>query len=302
MTVYPDALRHTLIANAWKERGNSLSTLCDYPAAHDAFDHAERAFRKVPQAELELARVLFCRATVYEKSEKLDRALVLANEAAEAFRRLRKPELRIAALMVVAAVRQKQGAFREARELCLELISEAEGLGDRVLAASLWQNAAWAATELGLFDDAENHFRNALGVFESRGLSSYALRARWGLARLPLLTGKPTEALDALRPILEDAFRLSLSVPAAMITLDIAEALFALGRRRDVTAFVPYAVKTFERSGRADSLLTALAYLREASRGEAQPERTLLYLRTFFRRLELEPELAFLPPPPDHKL
>jgi tetratricopeptide (TPR) repeat protein len=302
ITAYPDALRHSLIANAWKERGNALSALCDYPAAHDAFDHTERAFRKVPHAELELARVTFCRATVYEKSEKLDRAFALAGEAAEAFRRLRNPKLRISALMVVAAVRQKQGAFREARELCLELIPEAEALGDYVLAASLRQNAAWAAMELGLIDEAADDFRSSLRVFESRGLSSYVLRARWGLARLPLVRGKPTEALDALRPILEDAFRLSLSVPAAMITLDIAEALFALGRPRDVTAFVRYAVKTFDRSGRADSLLTALAYLKEASRGGEEPQRTLLYLRTFFRRLEREPQLVFLPPPPDHKL
>ena len=301
-TVYPEALRHTLIANAWKERGNALSALCDYPAAHDAFDHAERAFRKVPEAELELARISFGRATVYEKSEKLDRALALANEAAEAFRRLRSPEFRISALMVVANVRQKQGAFREARELCLALVPEADALGDHVLAASLRQNAAWAAMELGLFDEAAYDFRRSLDIFESRGLSSYVLRARWGLARLPLLSGKPTEALNALRPVLEDAFRLSLSVLAAMIVLDIAEALFALGRPRDVTAFVRYAVKTFERSGRADSLLTALAYLREASRGGDEHERTLLYLRTFFRRLEREPQLVFLPPPPDHNL
>jgi tetratricopeptide (TPR) repeat protein len=302
ITAYADTLRHTLVANAWKERGNALSALCDYAAAHDAFDHTERAFRKVPHAEVELARVTLCRATVYEKSEKLNQALALASEAAEAFHRLRTPQFRIWALMVVANVRQKQGAFREARELCLELVPEAEALGDHVLAASLRQNAAWAAMELGLLDEAAGDFRTSLRVFEARGLSSYVLRARWGLARLPLLSGKPADSLNALRPILEDAFRLSLSVPAAMIILDISEALFALGRSRDVTAFVRYAVKTFERSGRADSLLTALAYLKEATRGGAEPKRTLLYLRTFVRRVEREPQLVFLPPPPDHKL
>jgi tetratricopeptide (TPR) repeat protein len=301
-TKYPDALRHTLIANAWKERANALSALCDYTAAHDAFDHAERAFRKVPQAELELARVTFGRATLFEKSEQLDRAEGLAEEAAETFLRLRNPTLRISALIVVSNVRQKQGRFREARELCLALVPQAEALGDRVLAASLRQNAAWAATELALIEDAAHDFASSLAVFESHGLSSYALRAKWGLARLPLLSGKPHEALERLRPILEEAFRLSLPVPAALIIFDLCEALFALRRPQDATALLRYAVKTFERTGRTDSLLTALAYLKEASRHGPVPTTTLNYLRGFVRRLEREPLLVFLPRPPDHKL
>ena len=69
-TAYPPTLRHTLIGTASKKRANALRYLGDYGAAQLAFDHAEREFRDIPHAEIELARIQFGRATVYEKSEK----------------------------------------------------------------------------------------------------------------------------------------------------------------------------------------------------------------------------------------
>src|SRR5438105_1777691 len=115
-------MRHALIGRAWKERANALRILGDYVGAGSALDNAERSFRKVPHSELELARIQFVRATVYEKSEKLDRATDLAFQCAEQFSRLGQTRWRVSALMIIGGVRQKQSRFAEARDLFLSLI------------------------------------------------------------------------------------------------------------------------------------------------------------------------------------
>lgn len=295
---YAATMRHPLIGTAWKERANALRMLGDYVAALNALDHAERAFRNARFADLELARIQFIRATVYEKTEKLERATELALQCADEFSRLGQLKWRVSALMIIGGVRQKQSRFAEAREIFSSLIAPAEATGDAVLAACLRQNAAWAETELGLCDDAETNFLASLAVFEERGLSSYAIRAQWGLARGVLLKGRPREAVDDLLRVLEEALRLQMHITAGMIILDLAEALIALNRRKEIPPLCRYAVSVFRRAGRVDSLLMALAFLKEASRTRDVPLETISYLRSFLRRLEEHPNLLFVPPPP----
>jgi tetratricopeptide (TPR) repeat protein len=295
---YPPAMRSALIGTAWKERANALRIMGDYTAAESAFDHAERAYRSTPYAESELARIQFGRATVYEKKEQLDRAMELALESAATFERLGDPRRRIGALMIVGGVQQKRFLFAEARKTFLDLIPAAEAVRNNVLVAALRSNAGWAAVEERLFQDAEADFQAALAVFLERGMSTHVVIVRWGLAHLLLLKGELHEAIGNLSSVLEEAIRLEMHITAALIVIDIVEALTGLERFADVPHLCRYAISVFRRAGRADSLLTAFGYLKEASRSGRVPRETISYLRRFFRRLENEPNLLFVAPPP----
>lgn len=293
---YPSAMRSTLIGTAWMECGSASCMMGDYPAALSAYDRAERAFRNVPECELDLARVKYGQATVYQFSEKLDRATELAIESAKRFQRLGEIKRRIAASMLLAEVRAKQSRFAEAYDMYQVLLHEAMRLGDEVLVARLRSNAARVALEIGWGSEARHEFDAALAVFESRGMSTEVCRARWGLARVPLVQGDFRNAFDELNPVFNEAIRLKLDVVAALIILDIAEALVALKRRRDVPPLCRYAISVFRRSGRDDSLLMAFAYLKDASRQGDVTRETFSHLRQFLRRLEQQPTLLFVPP------
>jgi tetratricopeptide (TPR) repeat protein len=295
---YPSSMRFALIGSAWKERANALRMMGDYTAAESAFDSAERAFRKTPYAESELARIQFGRATVLEKSEKLDRAMELALESAAAFEALGDRRRRIHSMIIVGGVRQKRSMYAEARKTFLDLIPEAEALRDEVLVGGLRSNAAWSAAEMGLLREAADDFNAALPIFLDRGISTQVVAIRWGLGHLLLIEGKLRETIEALRPVLEEAVRLEVHVMAAMIVLDIAEALLALRRRSDVPPLCRYAISVFRKAGREDSLLTALAYLKDACRSGRVSGETISHLRKFLHRLEDHPNLLFIPPPP----
>ena len=60
-------------------------------------------------------------------------------------------------------------------------------------------------------------------------------------------------------------------------------------------------VQTFMAAGKLTSALTALAYLKDAAAAATDtiPSGIFSYVRRFVERAERQPELLFVPPPPE---
>ncbi|HKO57513.1 MAG TPA: tetratricopeptide repeat protein [Thermoanaerobaculia bacterium] len=300
---YPGGTVDELRGTAWKDLANALRFLGNYQEALDALDRADRAFRRVPASVLHQAIVQFVRATVLMKSERLDEAEPLARSSAATFASLGQSTRYIDATLLVAAVLAKRGEHKRARQLNLELLSHAEATNDPILEARVSSNLGYIALMSREFDDAMVRYQRAFLLYGELGATSELIRARWLLALVTLGRGMTEEGVTLLRRALDDFLREGMLMAAAMVALDLAKPLLAMGgarRRRDVTRMCARLTREFRAAGMLKSAMTAIAYFREALRDPtATPtaiEVTRQHVRRFLEQAEDQPHLHFHAP------
>lgn len=84
---------------------------------------------------------------------------------------------------------------------------------------------------------------------------------------------------------------------AALVRLDIVEVLLALGQRRQIVQLASRLFDVFKKAGMITGQLTAIAFIKEAAAAGMLTPAGVNAVRTFLRRAERQPELAFVPPP-----
>ena len=184
------------------------------------------------------------------------------------------------------------GALDDYRALLAGAIEE----GDDLLAARLSSAAANCELDLGDARAPEPALLRALQVFQREGMETEVARTRWPLARVPLLEGRFDVAVEMLRACRLEASRLGLTNVAAFITLDLVEALVAMGSKlQEVQKLCRDLFTTFRAAGMVNDALTALAYLREATRARTITAEKVRHVRRFLVRLEDQPALRFAP-------
>ncbi|HET7436359.1 MAG TPA: zf-HC2 domain-containing protein [Thermoanaerobaculia bacterium] len=256
---YPPMLIDELLGNAWLERANALRYLGRYPEAQDALDLAERAFTDTPASAFSIALVDYLRAVVHIKAEHLDEAARLARHSARVFRQFGEDERYMHARIVEAAVLFHRNRFDEALELFTSLVSLARRLGDAETMARLYANIANCFIGLGDHAQAQQLFQQALSLYETRGLETEKIRTRWSLGCLMISAGDLEGGIGRLREAEREFRTLGATTDAALVTLDMAEALLAIGRTAEAHRLCTGLAESFSAVGMSTNALTALA-------------------------------------------
>jgi hypothetical protein len=84
---------------------------------------------------------------------------------------------------------------------------------------------------------------------------------------------------------------------AALVGLDIMEALLAVGKPRRIVALAQHLFSVFTQAGMITGALAALAYLKEAAASGSLTTAGIQDVRAFLRKAERQPSLQFVPPP-----
>ena len=293
---YPQILLDELLGSAWLERANALRYLGRYPEALDALAVAARAYEDTPVATFSLAVVEYVRAGVYLKAERLDEASRLARHAARVFRQFGEDDRYLHARMVEAAVLFHRNRFDEALELFNSLADVARRLADTDTLARLYSNIANCYIGLADYENARQLFARSLSLYETRGLETEKIRTRWSLGCLLVSSGELDAGIERLREAEREFRQLGATTDAALVTLDIVEALLATGRTSEASALCIGLVENFSAVGMTGNALTALAFLREAlTSGSATP----ILVRHVRRYIESRPDAMnhpFIPP------
>jgi hypothetical protein len=88
---------------------------------------------------------------------------------------------------------------------------------------------------------------------------------------------------------------------AALVGLDIADALLALGKTGQIVELATRLFSVFTNAGMLTGALTAIAYLKEAATAGTLTPDGVQAVRSFVRRAERQPALLFVPPPPGNR-
>jgi tetratricopeptide (TPR) repeat protein len=293
---YPRAVIDEVRGAAWLERANSLRYLGRHPEALDALDIAERAYETTPVAAYSIAIVQYVRAVVFVELDRFDEAQRLARQSARVFRQFGEHDRYLHARMIEACVLFHQNRYDAALALFRPLLQPAKELADTATLARLYLNIASCHLELESFDEAHRHLTQALSLYEALGLETEKIRTRWSLGTLLVKTGQVAEGVRRLHDARREFERLGATTDAALVTLDIVEALLAIERPREAADLCAGLVENFTGSGMTGNALTALAFLREAVAAGSATPILVHHVRTYLQqRAEDHP---FLPPAP----
>ncbi len=289
---------HQLLGHAWKERANALRYLGRFPSALDALDQAKRAYERADANPFDLAMLLYTRGIVLYRSARASEAEKCANEAAAIFAATGDRVRHLHARMLRATVRYSLQDLVGARDDYRALLARAKEECDDLLAARLSSAAARCELDLGDARSAEPALIDALRIFEREGMETEVARIRWALARVPLVDGRFAVAISQLRASRLECQQLGMANDDAYVALDLVEALVATGANLpEVQKVCRELFATFKAGGMVNEALTALAYLREATRARTITPGKVRHVRRFLNRLEDQPTLRFDPLP-----
>lgn len=296
---YPAPLLDELRGNGWYERANVLRYLGRYPEALDALDVSARAFARSPVAAYTGAIVDYLRSVIYVELDRHGDARRLARKSARIFRQFGEHERFVHARIVEASILFHEERMLEARELFASLIPVAKTLARPDTLARLFANAANCELRLGEFDSAELYLSRALSLYEALGLETGKIRTRWNIGSLRIAAGDVAEGLLRLREARREFEQIGAHTDAALVTLDIVEALLATGERRaahEAAQLCSGLAESFAAVGMTGNALTALAFLRQAfDSGQATPD----LVRRIRQYIETRPDQdgsPFIPP------
>lgn len=294
---YPARAVYRLRGTAWKERANALMILGEFQSAHESLDRAERAYSKTPHNRLGLAIVALVRSGVLYEQERLNEAMVMAERAESGFVHEGDEKRRMDAAFQRASILFEAGDPNRALPIFQQIIEYGENMQSAQWVALGSYAAANCEIDRMNLGEASMLFNLALRTFRQYGPERERLLTEWGLARVVLQGGKLTVAVRRLRDVVEEFERFGMVTNAALVGLDVSQALLALNRPGEIVDLARHLFSAFTKAGMLTGALAALAYLEEAAAMNRLTEQDLTSIRTFLRRAERQPSLRFVRPP-----
>lgn len=105
-------------------------------------------------------------------------------------------------------------------------------------------------------------------------------------------------AVQRLRDVRDEFVSLGSVSDAALVTLDIMETYLLMEQPREVRRTAGNIVKLFKEAGMVTGALTAAGYLKQAAAMSSVTPGLIDYIRRYLRRVDVQPDLAFVPPRP----
>jgi tetratricopeptide (TPR) repeat protein len=295
-SIYTDTEIAALHGVAWKQQANVNRQLGRFPAALDALKRAERAYRELPRPELDLASITFIRGTLYFEQQQYDLAEQYADESAAAFAQLGQTEFFLRSRFLQGCISFEQHEVGRAQLIFSAVFAHGEATGDQSWMARASLALGNCHSERRELTHASQSFHRAMLAFRQVGNLSGEIQSRWGLALAVQRDGRYHIAISRLQEVREAFVKLGAVTDAALVTLDMMETFLLLEKPREVQQSAGNIVKLFKSAGVVTGALTAADYLKKAAAMRTVTPSIVEYIRRYFRRVDLQPDLAFVPP------
>ncbi|HEX6099845.1 MAG TPA: hypothetical protein VF432_26265 [Thermoanaerobaculia bacterium] len=293
---YPWKAVFELRGAAWKEQANALRVAGDYPGALDALRQAELAYDNLESPDFGLASVALIRGGVYLEQDRLDEAAAWAEKAEAGFAFLSQEERRMRAVFLRGSIKYEAGDIATAVELLKQVQEYGEAVNDLRWAGRASYAIGNCEVDRRNLSEASLQFHKALVIFREIGPERERLATEWGLCRVLLHGGNRSEAIRRLRIVATEFQKRSMIMLAALVRLDLVEALLALGATKQIAETAARLFQLFKDAGLMTGALTAMAYMKEAATAGKLTPAGVNAVRTYLRRSARQPELLFEPP------
>ncbi|HYK04580.1 MAG TPA: hypothetical protein VE974_22705 [Thermoanaerobaculia bacterium] len=271
-------------ADAWREYAYSLFYIGRLNEASDALGRAEQACRQSASPELGLARIALIRAALYRTADRAEEAIALTEEAAAVFQRLGDGVRYAKARITEGNMRYARGAVAAALAVWRSL-EDAPGIADDGTLGMVLHNIGCAYRDLGDRTMARSYFGRARAQYEARGMTVEQVRTRYAEGGMLVMSGEVGEGLPILREAWRAFERAGMELEAALVGLEVAEALLATGDSDEVPSICRAILDRFVSEGMTSRAITALSFLREAvAVGKASPD-LVRNIHSFLRAL-----------------
>ena len=294
---YPWKAVFELRGAAWKERANALRVAGEFHGALEALTHAERAYRNLHSPAFGLAGVALIRAGVLLEQGRLDEAATWAEKAEAGFAHLGQEEHRMRAVFLRGSITYEAGETG----MAVQLFERVQEYGEAVDGLRWTGRASYAIGNCEVdrrnLGEASLQFHKALVIFREIGPDHERLATEWGLCRVVLHGGDRSEAIRRLRTVAAEFEKRSMIADAALVRLDIVEALLPLGETKQIADIAGRLFRVFKDAGMMTGALTAIAYMKEAATAGKLTAAGVAAVRTYLRRSARQTELPFEPPP-----
>lgn len=292
---------YELRGKAWEHRAVAQTVMGDFTAAFDSLARAERAHKQLASPAFGLAAVALIRASVYYCQERFEEAEAIAERAERAYAHLGDDTRRISALYLRGSIKYRALDLGGAIEIFHQVTDYGHATGSTHWIARAASALGWCESDRGNLGDASMYFQNALPLLRETGHPNERISTEWGIATVLLRAGKTQEAVRRLRDAAAEFEARGIVTDAALVSLDIADGLLALGKAHEIVKLAARMFRVFTDAGMLTGALTALAYIKEAAAAGTITPDDLQAVRVFLRRAERQPELLFVPPPPKNR-
>jgi tetratricopeptide (TPR) repeat protein len=286
-----------LRANAFRDHAYILSFMGRHLEALEFTERAKRLYDQVPLPEYDVARLALVKASILRSVDRPQEAIALAREAAETFLRFGDRTRYLSARTWEAAAVYQTGAVAEALEIWLSI--EREPDVESVARVQLLHNIGTSYATLNQPEQAVEHLQRAVAEYEVLGMETERTRSRWQLGQALVAASKVRDAVPLLRQTWREFDAFDMTADAALVALNLSEALLILGEPAEVPAICREIVARFTRAGMTSRAMTALSFLREAiALGEATPS-LIRHVYAFLQKLPDERPRLHPPSPSD---
>jgi tetratricopeptide (TPR) repeat protein len=268
----------------------------DFKGALDSYDRANRAYKRVPSAQLHHAIVSYGRARSLSQSEQFDEALAALAEAEATFVAFGDVGRYVACRLEIGNTLYRRRDTEGAVKIWEAISAHADANDDQILRARVSNNLGFAYIRMGNYVAAGSSFECALSLFAALGLDTQLVLARWGFAKLSVEGGDPVRGIEAMRSCMRDFERYGMFEDAMLVSLDVADALLRIGRAPEAHRVCNSLVRHFRKVGLRSPALRAFEYLRRAAMDMSLSRQSIGYVREFVERLIANPSLRFAPP------
>jgi len=294
--IYPNKAVYELRGTAWKERANALLRLAKFDEALESLRRAELAYENLRSSGRGLAAVELVRAVVYYERGELQKASEHVERAEHGYAHLSLERERMKAVWLRGEIAYEAVDYVGASNIFHDVIKFGENINDAGWIARGSFCRAACELERGNLGEAVTLYHGALMIFRETGPAEYRLETEWGLARVALCGGKPTDAARGLRDVIAAFEEIGRVANVALAGIDLSEALLVLERWEEIAKVAGHSFRVLKKAGHLTGALTALAYLKEAAAKRQLTPESLKVVREYLRRVEREPDLLFVPP------
>ena len=294
---YPADAVYELRGTAWKAIANANRFLGRFADGFKAADRAEQAYRRLPNAGRQLARIAYIRGLLHQKQQNYEKALEYTREASERSDASGDLEGFVLAKNLEGGIFLRLGRTDEALDRFTSVQAAAQMLGDLDLEASAINNIGNCYLERGDYSSALQHLLVALQLFTQLKRATDIVLARWRIGAVALRRGDFRSAERQLATVNADSTALGMDSDVALIKLDLAEAKLMLDDTAAVRTLCVEIFGFFREACMLTGALTAAAFLEEAAHRERITRKHIDHVRRFVRRLKDDPDALFVRPP-----
>src|ERR1044071_811112 len=294
---YPNKAVYELRGTAAKERADALLRLAELDDALEALERAERAYEHLRSPGYGLGAVELVRGAVYYERGELAEAAKHVDIAEQLYAHQGLERQRMNAVLLRGQIAYESLEHAKSAAIMRQVMEFGESIGDADWVARGSYCLALCELEFGNLGEAAALFHVALVILREAGPAAERISTEWGLARVALHSGKPSEAVQRLRDVIAQFEGIGMVSDAALAGVDMSEALLVLERWEEIAKVAAHAFRVLKKAGHLTGALTALAYLKGAAANRQLTPKVLKVVREYLRRVEREPDLLFVPPP-----